>query len=1022
MNGIINFVIKNKFAVWIITFIVLAAGIYSSMTMKMEQMPSIKIPFLMVTTPYIGATPEQVEEKISIPVETAVQNLNGVELVTSTSYQGASSVEILYDYDTDLDKAEKEVNDALAKVDFPEGIETPKASTFDFDQIPILAYGIDSESMDLAELTKVVEGKVVPVLSGIEGVQNVDVTGQQLEEVQVTLDPAKMAQYDLTEESITQMVQASAIKFPLGVMPLDGEETSVVIDGKIATIDDLKAVKIPVVGAGGTPTLISLSDIATVERVSEPESISRTNGKEAIGLAITKSQSANTVDVANDVLDEVEKLEKDNKGLNFTLVLDQATPIEESISTMVNKAILGALFAVIIIWFFLRSFKTTLISVVSIPLSLLIAMFFLKQMDISLNLMTLGAMTVAIGRVIDDSIVVIENIFRRMSDSSEKLSGGDLIREATKEVFKPILSSTLVTIAVFLPLGLVGGMVGEVFMPFALAIVFALLASLFVSITIVPMLTHALFKKGLPSKLRHEEGRQHGKLALKYRSILNWSLNKKWIPLLGAFLLFISALALPATGLLGTGFANTDEQKMLYLTFRPNPASSPEDVDRKVKEAEEMFLAKDDVESVQSSSGGTNYFVPGDDKSAIMTVQYDKDTKDFGKEREKVTKELQKDRSIGKWIEATDTGVSNNITYYVYGDSTKDLPETVKQVEDVMKDNKDLKKVETSLQQSYNEYTLVVDQQKAAMYGLTAAQIGQALYPASSLETPVVTTVKDGDKELDVHVGVKEVPMTTIEEVKNTMIPTPLGVPVKVSDVATVEEGTTSDTIGRRDGKVYASVTATPTTDNVGGVSKDVKAEIDKIDTPDNVSIDQGGVAEDMQEAFTQLGLAMLAAIAIVYLILVITFGGAKAPFAILFTLPLTVIGSMYGLWISGEILEVTSMIGLLMLIGIVVTNAIVLVDRIIHKQQEGLEVREAILEAGATRLRPILMTAIATVGAMLPLALGFENSGLISRGLAVTVIGGLVSSTLLTLLIVPIIYELLTGKKKKKKKKAIEA
>ncbi len=1017
MNGIINFVLKNKFAVWIMTLIVLVAGIYASMTMKMEQMPSIKIPFLMVTTPYIGATPEQVEEKITIPVELAVQNLNGVELVTSTSYQGASSVEIQYEYDVDLDKAEKEVNDALAKVDFPEGIETPKASTFDFDQIPIMAYGIDSKSMDLAELTKVVEETVVPSLAGIDGVQSVDVSGQQLEEVEVVLDPVKMGMNGLTEESITQMVKASTIKFPLGVVPLDGEETSVVIDGRIATIEDLKAVKIPVVSAAGVPSLISLSDIATVEKISEPQSISRTNGKEAIGIAITKSQSANTVDVANAVTDEVKELKKDNEDLNFTIVMDQATPIEESISTMVGKAVLGALFAVLIIWLFLRSFKTTLISVVSIPLSLLIAMFFLNQMDISLNLMTLGAMTVAIGRVIDDSIVVIENIFRRMADSSEKLSGGDLIREATKEVFKPILSSTLVTIAVFLPLGFVGGMVGEVFMPFALAIVFALLASLFVSITIVPMLTHSLFRKGLSKKHLHEEGREHGKMALKYRSILNWSLNKKWIPLLGAFLLFISALALPASGLLGTGFANTDEQKMLYLTFRPNPSSSPADVDKEVTEAEEMFLAKDDVVAVQSSSGGTNPFMPGDDKSAIMTVQYDKETKDFGEERKKVTEELQKDRSVGKWIEATEAGVSNNITYYIYGDSTEDLTETVADVEKVMKDNKDLEKVETSIQQSYNEYTLVVDQQKAAMVGLTAAQIGQALYPKSTLETPVVTTVIDGDKELDVHVSVKEVPMTTIEEVQNTMIPSPLGVPVKVSDVATVEEGTTSDTIGRRDGKVFASVTAAPKTDDVGGVSKDVQAKIDKIDTPKNVSIDQGGVAADMQEAFTQLGLAMLAAIAIVYLILVITFGGAKAPFAILFTLPLTVIGAMYGLWISGEILEVTCMIGLLMLIGIVVTNAIVLVDRIIHKQKEGLDVREAILEAGATRLRPILMTAIATVGAMLPLALGFENSGLISRGLAVTVIGGLVSSTLLTLIVVPIIYELLSGKKKNKKK-----
>lgn len=1047
MNGIINFVLKNKFAVWIMTICVIVAGLYSGMTMKMEQMPNVSIPVVMLTTIYPGATPEQVAEKITEPIEQAVQNVSGVNLVTSNSFQNASSIQVQFDYEKDMDKAEKEIADAVAKVTLPEGVTKPSPSRFSFDMIPIVAYGVESKELGLSKLTKKMENQVVPSLKSIEGIQNVQLSGQQLQEVQIEFNQAKLAEIGMTEETVKLMIQGAKAKFPLGVLELDKSEKSVVIDGNITTLEEFKNIQIPVVpkatttGQTGTntgmpsgmaqgsgtantsqqktagnmasfvPQMVKLSDIADIKVVGKAESIARTNGKEAISFAIFKTTAGNTVEVAEKVDEKLKDFEKDIPGLKFSKTMDMATPVKDSVSTMLNKAIIGALFAVIIIWLFLRSFKSTIIAVVSIPLSILIAMLYLHQMDITLNMMTLGAMTVAIGRIIDDSIVVIENIFRRMSIKTEKLSGKDLIREATKEVFVPILSSTLVTIAVFLPLGLVGGMIGQMFLPFALAIVFSLLASLLVAITIVPMLTRQLFKKGLSDKHIHEEG-NHSKLALKYKGLLNWSLEHKWVPSLISVLMLIGSFTLIPH--IGVNFMNSEDEKMIYMNFKPHAGKTLDDVDQAVKKMEEFLLADKNVESIQISAGGENPFDPGNNKNATATVTYKKSTKNFTEKKETVLKKLASENEIGVWKEQDFSGAGSNstLTYYVYGPSMSELAETVGKVEKVMKGNKDLKNVESSMKEAYDEYSLVVDQPKAAMMGLSAGQIGMALFQNPT--RPVLTTVKKDDEELNVYIATKKDAFKSIEDIKNKMITTPMGVQVPLSSIVTVKEGKTSDTIARRDGKVFASISGTPKTKDVGAITKDVQNKVDKIKTPEGISIETGGVSKDIQDSFMKMGLAMLAAIAIVYMILVITFGGALAPFAILFSLPLTIIGALLGLFIAGETIDITSLIGMLMLIGIVVTNAIVLIDRVLHKEAEGKTVREALLDAAVTRLRPILMTAIATIGALIPLALGLEGSGMISKGLAVTVIGGLTSSTLLTLVIVPIVYETLSRFKRK--------
>ncbi|WP_439033522.1 efflux RND transporter permease subunit [Bacillus paranthracis] len=1038
MNKIINFSLKNKFAVWLLTIIVTIAGIYSGLNMKLETIPDITTPVVTVTTVYPGATPEEVADKVSKPMEEQLQNLSGVNVVSSSSFQNASSIQVEYDFDKNMEKAETEIKEALANVKLPEGVKDPKVSRVNFNAFPVISLSVASKNKSLATLTENVEKNVVPGLKGLDGVASVQISGQQVDEVQLVFKKDKMKELGLSEDTVKNVIKGSDVSLPLGLYTFKDTEKSVVVDGNITTMKALKELKIPAVpssasgqgsqtaGAGaqmpqmnpaamnGIPT-VTLDEIADIKEVGKAESISRTNGKEAIGIQIVKAADANTVDVVNAVKDKVKELEKKYKELEIISTFDQGAPIEKSVETMLSKAIFGAIFAIVIIMLFLRNIRTTLISVVSIPLSLLIAVLVIKQMDITLNIMTLGAMTVAIGRVVDDSIVVIENIYRRMSLSGEKLRGKDLIREATKEMFIPIMSSTIVTIAVFLPLGLVKGMIGEMFLPFALTIVFALLASLLVAVTIVPMLAHSLFKKESmrEKEVHHEE--KPSKLAKGYKRILAWALNHKIITSSIAVLLLVGSLAL--VPIIGVSFLPSEEEKMIIATYNPEPGQTLEDVEKIATKAEKHFQDNKDVKTIQFSLGGENPMSPGQSNQAMFFVQYDNDTKNFEKEKEQVVKDLQKMSGKGEW-KNQDFGASdgsNEIKLYVYGDSSEDIKPVVKDIQNIMKKNKDLKDIDSSIAKTYAEYTLVADQEKLSKMGLTAAQIGMGL--SNQHDRPVLTTIKKDGKDINVYVEAEKQNYETIDDLTNRKITTPLGSEVAVKDVMTVKEGETSNTVKHRDGRVYAEVSAKLTSDDVSKASAAVQKEVDKMDLPSGVDVSMGGVTKDIEESFKQLGLAMLAAIAIVYFVLVVTFGGALAPFAILFSLPFTIIGALVALLISGETLSVSAMIGALMLIGIVVTNAIVLIDRVIHKENEGLSTREALLEAGATRLRPILMTAIATIGALIPLALGFEGSGLISKGLGVTVIGGLTSSTLLTLLIVPIVYEVLSKFKKKKVK-----
>lgn len=1027
LKSLVNFVLKNKLAVWLLTIIITVAGLYSGTKMKMESIPDVSIPYLIVMGVYPGATAEQVMDEISMPMEQNIEGLEDVAAVYSNSSANVAQVQIEYEYGVDMGEKKRELEAAIDNISLPEDAEEPTIMALSMNMMPVVALSISSTEGDIVDLSTTVEETILPEIEKIDGVGSTTITGQHLEEVQFTYDHAKMEELGLTEDTVKQMVQASDMALSLGLQEYKEGEQALSIDGDIKTVEQLKELLIPVTPSEKNPNpFVKLGDIAKIETVGKVQSISRTNGEEAISVQITKGQQANTVDVVNAVKDLIAEQEEDIDGLVIDVTLDQAEPIEDSVFTMVEKALFGGLFAIIIILLFLRDIKSTIISIISIPVSIFMAFLLLNWLDITLNIMTLGAITVAIGRVIDDSIVVVENIYRRMHLEEEKLRGRALIREATIEMFKPILSSTLVTVAVFAPLMLVGGMVGELFRPFALTMTFALGASLLVAITIVPALSHFLFRKKLYGEKQASKHKEVGRIATWYKGVLKKVLNHKIITSLIAIVLLVGSLAL--TPLIGFSFMGSEEEKVMYLTYTPATGELEDETLKNLEEVEKELRKREDLETVQlsfnnSDSADASMMMMGGGNGALMYLFFNEDTENFSDVKEEVEEYVFNIGQSGEWKSQDMMGggmASNEVSYTLYSEDLDDLNKAVNQVEGALKEVKNLEDVESDMENPYVEHVLKIDHEDIMQYGLTTGQIVGALSATGSEE--VLTTVENDGEEIDVIVQ-REVKMdaTSIDELLDTEIPTATGSTMPLSDLVETEEGTTYNTLSRSKGEFYATVSGTVTTEDVSTATTEADEKINDLDLPEGVETGVAGVAADMQETFTQLGIAMIAAILIVYFILVVTFGEGLAPFAILFSLPFAVIGSFVGLWIAGETISVSVMMGLLMLIGIVVTNAIVLVDRIIHMERDGMSLRDAIIEAGATRLRPILMTAIATIGAMVPMVFEGAGSALISKGLAITVIGGLTSSTILTLVIVPIVYEVLSKMLKKNRKEVEE-
>lgn len=1006
MGVFAKFSLRNPIAIIILVILVIIGGLYSASKFKQEQMPDIAIPYLFVTSVYPGGSPQEVQNEVTVPIERVLRNIEGTQVIETNSANNISVVMLQFDFSTDIKEKTAKVEEALNGVQLPKEVEKPKVSNLAFGSSPIIYTAVTAQKgANEAQLQELVNSSIVPALQGIDGVAKVQTAGLKSENLYIKLDKAKMEQQKITFQQISQTLQAMNLSIPLGVASFDKISQPVLVTGQVKSLDELKNLVVRPM-----PEL-KLQDIATVEQgTAEPDTISRVQGNVSVALNVIKTGDANTVEVSKAVQEELKKYTSDDGEFKLDILYDTAADIEKSVDGMMREGLLGALFASILILAFLRNIRATIIAVISIPLSIFVAMTLLKYFtDITLNIMTLGGMAVAVGRVVDDSIVVIENIVRRLQ--SESISK-ELILDATKEVGKAITSSTFTTIAVFAPLGLVSGIVGLIFAPFALTVVFSLLASLLVSITVVPMLAYLMMRRSKPK----EHGA--GMLSNLYKRTLSWSLNHKLTVLLLAFLLFLGSL--PLAGLAGFTFVPEQEQKHITIALEMPEGTDVVAVDEKVRELDKKLRDTGKVILSQVTSGApSGEFDPmtmsvGSPNKANWIVALDPsvDVTEYSKELKDKLDPGVNGATIN--VSQLSGGPGGSGVYIVLTGGTKQsLHDAAEKV------TAEIKKIEgtenvrnTSLKES-QMVQVTVRPADALKNGLTTAQASMLIRPFLTEEK--VGKVGEGAKRDDIILSFAEKQVQSISDVENLLLPTPMNTVVKVKDIADVKQVTQPSVLQTRDGQEYALVLGNIVDQNAGRVNTDILNTLDSIDLPEGVEYIVDGANKQMQDMFQDMGMAILVAIGMVYVVMVIAFGEGKAPFAILFSLPFAVIGSLIGTVVTGQPISMASMIGMLMLIGIVVTNAIVLVDRVQQQLEKGLTVREALLEAGGTRLRPILMTAIATIFALLPLALGMGEGALISKGLAVVVIGGLISSTLLTLLIVPIMYEILHRKRVKR-------
>ena len=1008
------FSLRNRALIALITIVIGIFGGIALTSFKQELIPSLSLPSVFIVTSYPGASPDVVNTDVSTPIESALQGLENLDSTTATSNTSASTVTASFAYGTDIATSEQKVQLALDRIKtrLPSSV-TPQVITFSLSDLPVIQLAVTSD-MDANTLAAKLSTLTVTNLKQLKGVSDVSLLGAASQRVTITPDAVKLAADGLSIQSIKTALTANGTLLASGSITENGSTLTVQSGSRITTTDEIAS--LPLLGSRA-PTAPTIADVATVAVVNDPTSgYSSVNSKPAVTLNLTKSAAGNTVSVSQTVRNDIPTLEKQlGSNTKFTVVADQAPSITQSIDSLAQEGLLGLVFAVIIILVFLFSVRSTLVTAISIPVSVLITFIGMQASGYTLNIITLAALTIAIGRVVDDSIVVIENIKRHVGLGEEKLPA---ILTGVREVATAVTASTVTTVAVFLPIALVGGLTGELFRPFALTVTMALLASLFVSLTIVPVLAYWF----LGSRKAHkhaggvvvEQVEHVTRLQKVYLPVIRWTLKFPALVLVAAIVL-LAGSGLLATSL-KTNFIGNSGQNTLTVTQRLPLGTSLEAQDAASKQVESTLRGITGVNTVLLTigSGGSSLraaFSGGGSSTYSITTDPNADQ---AKLQAKVTEELKKITGKGELAVATAQGgfASTDIEVNITAGSDADLRKASDVILGKVKDLSVVSRASSNLSASLPYIAVQIDRAKAAADGLSEVQVGgivtQAMNPSAT-----GTVVIDG-KTLSIYVANSNAPTTT-DELKAFSIPTAKGV-VPLSDLATIATVNGPSSITTIKGLRSATLAVTPSTDNTGNASAIVSAAVAKAKLPASATATLGGVTTQQSDSFSQLGLALLAAILIVYVVMVATFKSLRQPLLLLVSIPFAATGAIALQVISGVPLGVASLIGVLMLVGIVVTNAIVLVDLINQYRTRGMKVAEAIVNGASRRLRPILMTALATIFALLPLGIGLTgHGGFISQPLAIVVIGGLVSSTLLTLVVLPVLYYLVEGAKERR-------
>ena len=1025
--------LANRALIALITVFASVFGVITMSSLKQELIPSIEFPQITVISAMPGASPEVVDKQVSGPLETALNGVEGLESTSSTSRTGVSQITMVFTYGSNLDRARNQIDRAIsnAKRTLPDDVQ-PQAIAGSISDFPIVFLAVSSDK-PLSELNADLQRLSVPRLQKLDGVRGADITGGATQHIQILPRPEAMAAKGATIQSISNALKNNGALVPAGTIEEQGKTLSLQIGSPVDSLDAVKA--LPLGGAKDAATIGSVADVSIKDDART--SITRTNGKETLALSVTKKPEGDTVAISHAVKDSIGQLEAElGSNAKFTPVFDQAPFIEKSIKDLTTEGLLGLGFAVAVILVFLMSVRSTLVTAVSIPLSLLITFIGLSATGYSLNILTLGALTIAIGRVVDDSIVVIENIKRHLSYGETKLAA---ILTSIREVAGAITASTLTTVAVFLPIAFVGELAGELFRPFALTVTIALLSSLLVSLTIVPVLAYWFLKtpaSGAGAALSAEAAReaaakahekeQRSLLQRGYLPILNKTQKHPVVTLIAAVLVLGGTAAMTpllATDLLGRSGENSMTVKQVL------PAgTSLEDTSAAAAKVEDVLDGIDGIKDVQVTSGNAQTGFTALTSSGASNSTFTVVTEEKAKQarlQETVRGELAKISDAGKISVGSQQGgfgTSSTVDITLKAANSADLRTASDAMVKAMEGVPGSTEVATNLAATQPVVQVKVDRAKAVAAGLNEEQVAGVL--ASTISPLPAGTVRIDTNDFPVQIG-EGTRFTSVAAVRNIPLPTSGGA-VTLGSIASVEQVDIPVSITASNGQRTARVSVTPSGANLGAVSTEVQNRLKTVELPAGVTAEIGGATTQQTESFQQLGLALLAAIAIVYVIMVAAFKSLIQPLILLVSVPFAATGAIGLLLVTRVPLGLPSLIGMLMLVGIVVTNAIVLIDLINQYRQPragipgvdpaGMNVADAITHGARQRLRPILMTALATVFALTPMALGLTGGGgFISQPLAIVVIGGLISSTALTLVLVPVLYRLVEGRREKK-------
>lgn len=992
-----NLSVDRPVTITMIILVVVLIGGIALTRLPMDLTPDIEVPFLMVTTSYSGASPEEVEELVTRPIEQTVATLDGLETLDSRSSEGFSRVMMRLNYGTDLTEAKNDLRDLISQIEnrLPENADAPRIRNFDPNAQPIMELSL--AGLTAVELKKIAEDIIQPELEKIEGVASAEVSGGREREIKINADQEQLSAYKITLNQIAAAVRASNQDGSLGSVMVGSEKISVRAKGKFKNTEDIKNIEINT-SAGDKIPITLLADIK--DGYKDINSKSYMNGVESVGISIQKQGDSNTVSVAAAVKATVKRLQSEITEADLRITSNNAEYIEDSIAGVQQNFIVGGLLAVMILFLFLRNISSTIVIATAIPISILATFALMFFAELSLNIITLGGIALGVGMLLDNSIVVLENIYRHRAVGNGRLAAA---KEGASEVAAAIMASTMTTAAVFVPVIFIEDMLAQLFTPMALTVTFSLFASLFVALTFIPMLSSKVLKVSENESDKSVKSKQYVKY---YQSVLNKALDNRYKVLSALIIFFVLFAAGMVSGIipLTTEYMPSSDQGLIRLFISMPDNSTIDRTDAVVAEVQDLIGDIKEIDIITTRVWG-DY--------ARFTIEL-VDLEDREREVSAIAEEIRNKTSLiaGPRINVSAVtsmmrggGGGSAVEAKIKGPDLDTLLGLGEKTEGLFNQIEGIRNTDISLDKGNPEIHVKIDKEQANFYNFRESDIID--YVRMAVDGSTVDQLTEAGEEVDITLKLADSDSTSLNNLKSIKLFLDNGSSISLSQLAEIAPGSGYSSIDRENQQRVISVTADIMERPLGEVQSDIEALLsESLQLPSSYTLTYGGEAQDMEESFSQMYLAVILAVLLVYMVMASQFESLIYPFVIMFTVPLSVIGAVTALIITDMALSVNGMIGAIMLVGIVVNNAIVMIDYI-NNRRKIMKRREAILEAAPIRLRPILMTTLTTVLALVPLSLGIGTGAETQQPMAVVVIGGLLFSTVLTLIIIPVIYDI---------------